>query len=143
MVYGTIYIMYIMHTNCLALHKQAQVYLQGSGRSICGAFQRHGFEASGLCDTRCIEIRKHLGHHHYTCKTDVATCHKVSIHNHNLLIFFFFFQNLGPIWKVLCCFRMGVPVPLKAVNNIISEQIDWKKGITAEKKQITTSKGIL
>ena len=74
-----------------------------------------------------------LGHHHYTSNTDMATCHKVSIHNHNLL-FFFFFQNLGPIWKVLCCFRMGVPVPLRAVNNIISEQSDWEKRRNSREK---------
>ena len=37
------------------------------------------------------------------------------------------FQNLGPVWKVLFCLRMGTDIPASAVSNILEEQSVWEK----------------
>ena len=36
-------------------------------------------------------------------------------------------QNIGPVWKALCCMMMGVPVPIQALNNILEEQRLWEQ----------------
>ncbi|XP_065887754.1 uncharacterized protein [Dysidea avara] len=40
-----------------------------------------------------------LHHTHYTCKTNMAICHK----------------DIGPLWKLACLWSMGVDVPQCAV----------------------------
>lgn len=37
-------------------------------------------------------------------------------------------QNLGPIWKLLCCASMEVDVPSSAALKILAEQEEWEKG---------------
>jgi len=38
------------------------------------------------------------------------------------------FQNLGPVWKVLCCLSMGIDIPTSsAVSNILEEQSVWEE----------------
>ena len=36
-------------------------------------------------------------------------------------------QNLGPIWKLLCCVCMGVDVPSSAAIKILNEQEVWER----------------
>lgn len=36
-------------------------------------------------------------------------------------------QNLGPIWKAICCGDMGVEMPASAVEKILHEQHQWVK----------------
>ena len=50
-------------------------------------------------------------------------------------------QNLGPIWKVICCGDMGVEMPAAAVEKILEEQRDWvedrkkRSGVEFNRKQ--------
>ena len=96
-----------------------------------------------------------LEHTHYTCKMNMAVCHKVYtcnackmyisatpytcihiciyvhiqyIHVHTCTSnVHLISQNIGPVWKALCCMRMGVPMPRQALQNILREQKLWKK----------------
>ena len=69
--------------------------------------------------------RTDLEHVHYTCKTNMAICHKVRYIYNMLDVVHMFppsllhtsFQNIGPIWKIVCCMKMGVPVPLHAAQS--------------------------
>ncbi|XP_065913159.1 uncharacterized protein [Dysidea avara] len=52
-----------------------------------------------------------LHHAHYTCKTNMAICHK----------------NIGPLWKLVCLWSMGVDVPQSAVTTIMKDHRQWQK----------------
>ena len=36
-------------------------------------------------------------------------------------------QNLGPLWKVVCLWNMGVDVPQSAVTAVLKEHAKWQK----------------
>ena len=36
-------------------------------------------------------------------------------------------QNLGPLWKIVCCMDVGVEMPSDAVSKILEEQVDWER----------------
>ena len=36
-----------------------------------------------------------------------------------------FIQHLGPLWKLICLWEMGVDVPQDAVVAILKEHIQW------------------
>lgn len=69
-----------------------QDYITPRGRTTTNSVE--GFHGLSLMYR---DKRTDLGHRHYICKTNMATCHK----------------NIGPVWKVICCLRMGVPMPVR------------------------------
>ena len=76
-----------------------------------------------------------LHHSHYTCKTNMAICHKVlKIHITDSHILICLFQNLGPLWKLLCLWEMGVDVPRSAVAAVVKEHSKWHKQRTHRRK---------
>ena len=38
-----------------------------------------------------------------------------------------FIQNLGPLWKLICLWEMGVYVPQDAVVAILKEHTQWHR----------------
>ena len=83
-----------------------------------------------------------LEHTHYACKTNMAICHKVCVHvatiHSNLATSAL--QNIGPVWKALCCMMMGVPVPIQALNNILEEQRLWEQHRVQRSRKENTHK---
>ena len=52
-------------------------------------------------------------------------------------------QNLGPIWKLLCCAKMEVDVPMSAVVSILNEHEDWEKSRKRRSKESHLHKRII
>ena len=99
-----------------------QDYISNQGRTTTNVVE--GFHAGLALIYR--DKRTDLGSSHYKCKTNMSICHKV-IRTYTELGNPCNLQNLGPIWKVLCCADMGVEMPLSALEKILAEQKEWKK----------------
>lgn len=70
--------------------------------------------------------RIYLGHFHCVCKTNMSICHKVqNVNKQRKKTDMTIQQNLGPIWKMLCCSEAGVDMPLAAVEKILEEHKVW------------------
>lgn len=99
-----------------------QDYVSEHGRLTTNSVE--GFHGMALVYR---DKRTDLGHTHYTCKTNMAICHKVRITVcTNTLLKFSLSQNLGPIWKVFCLMNMGVDIPVAAAASILKEQEAWE-----------------
>ena len=108
----------------------AQEYITPEGRVITNSVE--GFHGLAL---KYRSKRVDLQHVHYTCKTNMAICHKVIIMyiltsaylpQHNM----FTSKNIGPLWKAVCLWKMGVDVPQQAITTVLQEHMAWEKQIS-------------
>lgn len=120
------------------MSERPQDYITPSGRMTTNTVE--GFHGLTLMYR---DKRTDFGHKHYVCKTNMGVCHKVHnlqniLSSSSLALLYPCLQNLGPMWKVLCCAMMGVPVPLQAANAILEEQQQWERkwSKTADKDYI-------
>ena len=109
---------------------RTQEYVTHNGKVTTNSLE--GFH--GLALKYCGK-RIDLHHSHYTCKTNMAICHKVlKIHIIDSHILICLFQNLGPLWKLLCLWEMGVDVLRSAVATVVIEHSKWHKQQTHRRK---------
>jgi len=45
-------------------------------------------------------------------------------------MYVYFFQNLGPIWKLFCFPKMGVNMPVEVVDSVLRKQIHGREIIS-------------
>lgn len=104
--------------------KRPHEYITPEGRVTTNSIE--GFHGLAL-KYRGKKIDLH--HLHYTCKTNMAICHKVIMNDCivPLYLLFFFIQNIGPLWKVVCLWKMGVDVPSPGIVAILKEHIIWQR----------------
>ena len=106
-----------------SIAKRPQDYISNRGRTTTNTVE--GYHGLALMYR---DKRTDLGSYHYMCKTNMSICHKVT---HNIKVQLSHvdthMQNLGPLWKALCCSDMGVEMPASAVQKILVEQQAWDK----------------
>ena len=39
-------------------------------------------------------------------------------------------KNIGPLWKAVCFWKMGVDVPQQAITTLLQEHVAWEKQIS-------------
>ena len=39
-------------------------------------------------------------------------------------------KNIGPLWKAVCLWKMGVDVPQQAITTLLQEHMAWEKQIS-------------
>ncbi len=112
------------HAMINSMSSRPQDYISDRGRLTTNTVE--GFHGLALMYR---DKRTDLHHLHYTCKTNMAICHKVYTKNYieNAFMLLLHLQNLGPIWKIFCLISMGVEVPATAVVSVLNEQDKWEK----------------
>jgi len=104
--------------------KRPQEYVTPQGRVTTNSIE--GFHGLAL---KYHGKKVDLHHSHYTCKTNMAICHTVIaiIALLTKLLYLFTIQNIGPLWKVVCLWKMGVDVPSPGVVTILKEHVNWQR----------------
>ena len=101
-----------------------QEYVTPAGRMTTNSLE--GFHGMAL---KYRQKRIDLHHNHYTCKTNMAICHKVTqIYCANLTVMHgSLFRILDHCGKFSVFWEMGVDVPRSAVMTIVKEHLKWQK----------------